>query len=61
MMLEFERDPLFKIHDMHDLSVPQQRERTMEKVSADESIVHHVYSPLWTSTVVCVITFKLTG
>lgn len=31
-MLEFERDPLFKLDDMHDLSKDQLRERTMEKV-----------------------------
>lgn len=31
-MLDLERDPLFKMHDIHDLTKPQLRERTLEKV-----------------------------
>lgn len=34
-MLEFERDPLFKLDDIHDLNKDQLRERTMEKVCCD--------------------------
>ena len=32
MMLEIERDPLFTMHDIHDISKDELRERTMEKV-----------------------------
>lgn len=31
-MQEIERDPLFKMHDIHDISKEELRERTMEKV-----------------------------
>lgn len=31
-MQELERDPLFKMHDIHDISKDELRERTMEKV-----------------------------
>lgn len=31
-MQDFERDPLFKMDDIHDISKEQLRERTMEKV-----------------------------
>lgn len=31
-MLELERDPLFKMDDIHDLTKAELRERTMEKV-----------------------------
>lgn len=43
-MLEFERDPLFKIDDMYDLNKEQLRERTMEKVMI--IILYHL--PLFT-------------
>lgn len=33
MMLQFERDPTFKIDDVHDLSRPQIRARVMTRVS----------------------------
>lgn len=32
-MQDFERDPLFKMDDIHDISKDQLRERTMEKVA----------------------------
>lgn len=32
MMMEIERDPLFRMHDIHDISKDELRERTMEKV-----------------------------
>lgn len=32
-MQDFERDPLFKMDDIHDISKDELRERTMEKVS----------------------------
>ena len=32
-MQDFERDPLFKMDDIHDISKEQLRERTMEKVA----------------------------
>lgn len=32
-MLELERDPLFKMDDIHDLTKAELRERTMEKVN----------------------------
>ncbi|CEP07412.1 hypothetical protein [Parasitella parasitica] len=38
-MLDFERDPLFKMDDIHDISKEQLRERTMEKF---RSLVHHL-------------------
>ncbi len=31
-MQEFERDPLFKMDDIHDITKDELRERTMEKV-----------------------------
>ncbi len=31
-MLELERDPIFKGSDIHDLTLAQVRERTMQKV-----------------------------
>lgn len=31
-MMELERDPTFRMHDMYDLTKDQIRERTMEKV-----------------------------
>jgi acyl-CoA oxidase len=31
-MQDFERDPLFKMDDIHDISKDELRERTMEKV-----------------------------
>lgn len=34
MMQEIERDPLFKMHDIHDISKEELRERTMEKVNS---------------------------
>ncbi|KAI9031818.1 acyl-CoA dehydrogenase/oxidase C-terminal [Phycomyces nitens] len=39
MMLELERDPLFKMHDIHDISKDELRERTMQKFS---SLLHHL-------------------
>ncbi|KAL9547182.1 hypothetical protein MBANPS3_006299 [Mucor bainieri] len=38
-MQDFERDPLFKMDDIHDISKEQLRERTMEKF---RSLVHHL-------------------
>ena len=32
IMLEFERDPVLKVADMHDLSLAENREKTMAKV-----------------------------
>lgn len=32
-MQELERDPLFKMDDIHDISKSELRERTMEKVT----------------------------
>ncbi len=31
-MMELERDPTFRMHDMYDVTKDQIRERTMEKV-----------------------------
>ncbi|KAI8379209.1 acyl-CoA dehydrogenase/oxidase C-terminal [Radiomyces spectabilis] len=39
MMLELERDPLFKMDDIHDISKSELRERTMEKF---RSLLHHL-------------------
>lgn len=39
MMLQLERDPLFRLDDMHDLTKPQIRERTMEKF---KSLVYYL-------------------
>ncbi|KAG0167918.1 fatty-acyl coenzyme A oxidase [Apophysomyces sp. BC1034] len=39
MMLELERDPLFKMDDIHDISKDELRERTMEKF---RSLLHHL-------------------
>lgn len=33
-MQDFERDPLFKMDDIHDITKEELRERTMEKVNA---------------------------
>ncbi|ORE14203.1 acyl-CoA oxidase [Rhizopus microsporus] len=38
-MQEFERDPLFKMDDIHDITKDELRERTMEKF---RSLVHHL-------------------
>lgn len=35
-MQDFERDPLFKLDDIHDLSKAELRERTMEKVKREK-------------------------
>lgn len=34
-MQDFERDPLFKMDDIHDISKDELRERTMEKVHTE--------------------------
>jgi hypothetical protein len=39
MMLEFERDPAFRNHDIHDLTRPQTRKRIMEKVRKKEGMI----------------------
>ncbi|KAI8347323.1 acyl-CoA dehydrogenase/oxidase C-terminal [Blakeslea trispora] len=39
IMLEFERDPLFRMDDIHDISKSELRERTMEKF---RSMLHHL-------------------
>ncbi|KAI9271615.1 acyl-CoA dehydrogenase/oxidase C-terminal [Phascolomyces articulosus] len=39
MMQEIERDPLFAMHDIHDISKETLRERTMEKF---RSMIHHL-------------------
>ncbi|SAL95982.1 hypothetical protein [Absidia glauca] len=41
IMLDLERDPLFKMHDIHDLTKPQIRERTLEKY---RSLLHYLQS-----------------
>lgn len=33
MMLEFERDPTFRMEDVHDLTRPEVRERIMTRVN----------------------------
>ena len=33
MMLEFERDPTFRMDDVHDLTRPEVRERIMTRVN----------------------------
>ncbi|CAO3678786.1 unnamed protein product [Rhizopus stolonifer] len=38
-MQEFERDPLFKMDDIHDITKDELRERTMEKF---RSLIHHL-------------------
>ncbi|ORX62201.1 acyl-CoA oxidase [Hesseltinella vesiculosa] len=38
-MLDMERDPLFKMDDIHDLTKPEIRERTMEKF---RSLIHYL-------------------
>lgn len=38
MMQEIERDPLFKMHDIHDISKEELRERTMEKVNTKDRL-----------------------
>ncbi|KAI9360642.1 acyl-CoA dehydrogenase/oxidase C-terminal [Pilaira anomala] len=38
-MQDFERDPLFKMDDIHDISKDELRERTMEKF---RSLIHHL-------------------
>jgi len=39
MMLQLERDPVMRLDDVHDLTKPQIRERTMEKF---KSLVYHL-------------------
>jgi acyl-CoA oxidase len=39
LMLEFERDPNFKMDDIHDLTRPQIRERYMTRV---KNLMHYV-------------------
>ena len=39
IMLEFERDPVLKVSDCHDLSLAEQRERTMAKVAKIASYI----------------------
>lgn len=34
MMLEFERDPTFRMDDVHDLTRPEVRERIMTRVNS---------------------------
>ncbi|KAI8084666.1 acyl-CoA dehydrogenase/oxidase C-terminal [Halteromyces radiatus] len=41
IMLDLERDPLFKMHDIHDLTKAQLRERTLEKY---RSMLHYLQS-----------------
>lgn len=42
-MQELERDPLFKMDDIHDISKSELRERTMEKVGNNiiEKVILH--------------------
>lgn len=42
-MQEFERDPLFKMDDIHDITKNELRERTMEKVQW-LMIIYNIYS-----------------
>lgn len=36
-MLQFERDPLFRMDNVHDLTRPEVRERVMKRVLMNES------------------------
>lgn len=40
-MQDFERDPLFKMDDIHDISKEELRERTMEKVLLCSFFIHY--------------------
>lgn len=42
-MQEFERDPLFKMDDIHDITKDELRERTMEKVRL-LMMIYNMYS-----------------
>jgi hypothetical protein len=42
-MQDFERDPLFKMDDIHDISKAELRERTMEKVIKEVSNTIPIY------------------
>jgi hypothetical protein len=37
MMLQFERDPLFRMDNVHDLTRPEVRERVMKRVIINEN------------------------
>ena len=41
-MQDFERDPLFKMDDIHDITKDELRERTMEKVNIDTMSISFV-------------------
>lgn len=62
-MQELERDPLFKMDDIHDISKSELRERTMEKVQCREialaeSIGLTRGDKRYYSSAACFITFK---
>lgn len=42
IQLEFERDPTFRMNDVHDLSRAEVRERIMTRVNAMQ-IIRHIY------------------
>lgn len=46
MMLEFERDPAFRMDDVHDLTRPEVRERIMTRVNyinSDDCLYYYVF------------------
>ncbi len=43
MMLEFERDPTFRMDDVHDLTRPEVRERIMTRVKLSIKILVNIF------------------
>lgn len=43
MMLEFERDPTFRMDDVHDLTRPEVRERIMTRVNSMLEFIFYCY------------------
>lgn len=43
MMLDFERDPTFRMDDVHDLTRPQIRERIMTRVRRIIFVAHLIF------------------
>ena len=46
MMLEFERDPTFRMDDVHDLTRPEVRERIMTRVKLNIKILVNIFFKL---------------
>ena len=44
MMLEFERDPTFRMDDVHDLTRPEVRERIMTRVNNIFNLLSIIFS-----------------